>query len=160
MATVWSMSNRTDGRIERADLPLIPTFVASAVVELVSLDLWTPDGPDAWVIADYARDQTTRAEFEVLDNARRRDREKKQRQRAAKKASASAVPGESTRGQSPGTAQARQARKARQVLGEDEGEAIDEVTGEIVDWPARMPGDLDEAWVSPDAPGVVIGRPA
>lgn len=84
MATLWCVSNRTDGALERSDLQLIPTFQESVVPKLVESGLWVTTGKDSWVIADYVRTQTTRAEFEVLDNIRRADREKKKRQRAGK----------------------------------------------------------------------------
>ena len=152
MATTWSMSNRTDGRVERADLPLIPTFVAQCVTELVAQGLWTPDGSDGWLIVDYARDQTSREEFEVLENARRRDREKKRRQRArTEPRSPGTIPGDGPRGQH------RQGKsKARQVQGQDNSEAIDEQTGEVTSWPTAVPGAPGD-WESPDAPGAVIG---
>ena len=103
MATLWSVSNRTDGRIERADLALIPTFDQGSVDALVRAGLWERDASsDAWLIDDYMTTQTSRADFEVLENARRADREKKRRQRAAKAesdsrgASPGHVPGDST----------------------------------------------------------------
>jgi hypothetical protein len=136
MATTWSVSNRTDGRIERADLPLIPTFQPSAIAALVSVGIWVTAGADAWVIADYARDQTTRTEFEILENARRREREKKRRQRSK---SPETIPGDSPPGQ-------HRQGKARQVQepGQDDGGAEDvphdAKTGELTDWPVRTPG--------------------
>lgn len=103
MATLWSVSNRTDGRIERDDLALIPTFEPTCVDALVAASLWEQDDTgDAWMIADYMSTQTSRADFEVLENARRADREKKRRQRAAKATAESQgvspghVPGDST----------------------------------------------------------------
>lgn len=162
MATVWSVSNRTDGRIERDDLALIPTFKESTIVKLVQAGLLLPEGADAWIIGDYSRTQTTRTEFEILDNARRREREKKQRQRAKPH---DAVPGDVPGGQSRGTSQAGQAGQEGKA-GQDYSEAleswIDEATGEVQEpvtsWPTVVPGS--GAWSSPDAPGNVVGRRA
>jgi hypothetical protein len=137
LATLWSVSNRTDGRIERGDLGIIPLFRQEAVHTLVVHGLWVEAGADAWVIADFARDQTTRDELEVLDNARRRDRDKKRRQRAER----NGVPGDVPGGLSPGTAQARQGQARQGQEGQDLGESYDPGTGEISDWPARVPGN-------------------
>lgn len=159
MATVWSVSNRTDGRIERADLPLIPTFTPKVIPALVAAGLWQPDGPDAWLITDYQRDQTSRHDFEVLEAARRREREKKQRQRAKDR------PEGQSRGVVPGddTGKDRQG-KDRQETGQDdvsrEG-SVDERTGEVSGWvTAVIPDAVDERWGSPDAPGAVVKRGA
>lgn len=133
MATLWSVTNRTDGRIERSDLAIIQTFRAEHVNALVLHGLWVEAGDDAWMIVDYERDQTSRDEFERLENARRKDREKKARQRAQQR-----VPGDVPPGQSPGTAQVRtgQAR-----TGKDLG--ADQRTGELVSsWPTVTPGGV------------------
>jgi hypothetical protein len=144
MATTWSVSNRTDGRIERADLALIPTFVEGCVSELLAHELWIEDGKDAWIILDFERDQTSRSEFEALDNARRRERDKKRRQRALKKdASPGTIPGDSPPGQH------RQGKsQARQVLepGQDDRGGVNPSTGEVSSWPTAKPGEPG-AWV-------------
>ncbi|MFL1999471.1 hypothetical protein [Microbacterium sp. A1-JK] len=152
MATVWSVSNRTDGRIDRADLSLIPTFAAAAIPALVSAELWIEDGSDAWVIADYQRDQTSRHDFEVLEAARRREREKKQRQRARPEGqSQGSVPGDDTGKDRQG--------KDRQETGQEHDERVDQRTGEV-SWPSRVPGQ-PESWVENDAGEFVpMGRGA
>jgi hypothetical protein len=156
MAMIWSVSNRTDGRIERGDLGLIPTFDPSAVPALEAAELWVRDGADAWVMADYARDQTTRSEFEVLENARRREREKKRRQRAK---------GDGPEGTSPGTVPRDDTGKARQgqdrqETGKEGGEAVDAATGEVTSWSVRKPGE-PEAWIESDSGEFVpMGRGA
>ncbi|MGN7968163.1 hypothetical protein [Microbacterium sp. 22296] len=146
LATLWSVSNRTDGRIERGDLAIIPMFRQEAVHTLVVHGLWVEDGPDAWSIADYERDQTTRDEFERLENARRKDREKKARQRAQQR-----VPGDAPGGQSPGTAQDRQGKARQGQEGKDIAGGVDEETGEVIGWVTRKPGEPEE-WVE-TAPG-------
>lgn len=81
VALMWSVSNRTDGEILPGDLSFIPGFRAGSAPALVSAGLWSPQD-DGWRITDYADTQTSRAEFEQLENARRRERDKKARQRA------------------------------------------------------------------------------
>ncbi len=149
MATLWAVSNRTDGRIERDDLALIPTFDAATVDALVEAELWNVSDGDAWVIADYLSTQTSRADFEVLENARRADREKKRRQRAAKAsgespgASPGHVPGDST-----GEARRGEASSSEVSISETKDARVDEIVeAEIVDvdyfdtawqsWPKR-----------------------
>ncbi len=114
-ALMWAVSNRTDGVIEESDLPLIPHFSRDSIPAMLAVGLWQvmDDRLDiAWQIIDYGPTQTSRAEHEVLDNARARQRRKKQGQRARQKAS----PGGQSRDKStgtvpgdayPGTAQAR-----------------------------------------------------
>lgn len=127
-ATIWSVSNRTDGVIEDGDVSLIPHMTPLYPQELVAAGLWDmrPDG--GYVIADFATTQTSRDELEVLDNIRRADREKKRRQRHAKRDAGpldadpvtGEVPGDGPRDVSPGTAQARtgQARQGQARRGE------------------------------------------
>lgn len=103
-ATIWSVSNRTDGAILSDELLLIPFMKAETAQKLEACGLWEPV-TGGWTIADFGQAQTSRHELEVLDNARRRDREKKARQRAAKNGSApsfSDVPGDSPEGSSRG----------------------------------------------------------
>lgn len=147
IATLWSVSNRTDGRIERGDLAIIPMFREEAVHTLVVHGLWIEDGDDAWVIADYARDQTSRTEFEVLENARRREREKKRRQRSQKDGVPRDVPG----GQSRGTAQDRQGQARQEQEGQEVAEGVDLSTGVVTEWATvplgvGSPLDDEEPW--------------
>lgn len=119
---LWSVANRTDGRIEREDIPLVPHWSANAAQALVDAELFTP-GSDGWLIADYAATQTSRSELETLENIRARDREKKARKRAAAGVTGECPGdglGEVSRGSVPPTAQeGRQAgwllRKSRRT---------------------------------------------
>jgi hypothetical protein len=123
MATIWSVANRTDGCILSDELVLIPRFNAESAPRLVSAELWKRLGA-GYVILDFDAWQTSRSELEVLDNARKRDREKKARQRAAKRD----VPGDKGEGVqfssslSPGT----EAGTA------EEGQAS--TTAKVTDW--------------------------
>lgn len=82
VALMFAVTNRTDGVLYGDDLPLMPGVDIAQADGLVKAELWQGDG-DQWLIADYATTQTSKHELEVLENIRRRDREKKARQRAA-----------------------------------------------------------------------------
>lgn len=139
LATLWSVSNRTDGQIDVRDVDLIPALDVGIAEVLVDAGLWA-NTSSGWSIVDFAQTQTSRHELEVLENARRRDREKKARQRGAKGAEAPAfsdVPGDSPGGSSPGTSRGR-------VPGEGTGQAgrtgrdqdtwfVNDETGEVTD---------------------------
>lgn len=131
MSLMWSVSNRTDGRILPEDLPLIPGAVSGADADaLVKVGLWDSRNP-GWQITDFGASQTSRHELEVLENMRLRERQKKSRQRAAarkaaeseaeKPADQESVPGDSPGDVSPGTAQARtgQARTGKERRGKE-----------------------------------------
>lgn len=138
MATLWSVSNRTDGRIDRDDLPLIPTFKTASIQALVGSGLWSPT-EIGWVDTEFANVQTSKSDLEVLENARRADREKKARRRAANKDS----PGDSPRDMSPGQHRTGQDRTGQDKpkFSEDD---INQKTGEVVEWPVvAIPRDRE-----------------
>jgi hypothetical protein len=119
-AMIWAVSNRTDGVIEQHDLTLIPNFVTGHEQDFITAGLWDLH-EDGYIIIDFATTQTSRDELEVLENARRADREKKRRQRQAAK---TAIPFESpgtSPGRVPGTAQDRtgEERTGKDRQGED-----------------------------------------
>jgi hypothetical protein len=111
-ALMWSVANRTDGRIESADLAYIPGFDAADIPELIGSDLWAlrvsrgqsggqSPGQSAgnwWLIVDFRATQTSRSEHESLERARAKDRERK----AKKRAEAKALSGRQSGGQSGG----------------------------------------------------------
>ena len=76
----WSASNRTDGFLESADLPLIHGVDPSCADELVAAGLWKPVS-GGWLICDFAKTQATRAQLEGLDHKRHMDRERQARKR-------------------------------------------------------------------------------
>lgn len=129
LATLWSVVNRTDGRIEKTDLDIIPMFRPDAVTALVVQGLWVEADDDAWLIVDYERDQTSRSQFEVLENARRREREKKQRQRSK---------GDSPGGQSPGTVPGDDTGRTGRTGRKEGQEGRDESA--VTEWAVRVPG--------------------
>ncbi len=128
---LYAVANRTDGVVDLADLELIPRARSECVPELARLGLVTVDG-DQLTLVDWNATQTSRSELEVLENNRRRDREKKARQRAEKGDVPGDSPPGSPPGRVPGTAQAgRKAGQAGNYEGEinGDGERVD-------DWPA------------------------
>jgi hypothetical protein len=121
-AMVWSVVNRTDGVIYNDDLSLIPDVDQASAGELIKAELWRGDR-DRWLIVDFAATQTSRDELEVLENARRREREKKARQRAAHAATDTSVPRDSPPGRPPGhvpgtTQEGQEGQEGRQLEGE------------------------------------------
>ncbi|KXO99675.1 Uncharacterised protein (plasmid) [Tsukamurella tyrosinosolvens] len=84
LALMWSVSNRTDGVLLPDDLNLIPGFRRGTPSELVAAGLWTAQS-NGWLITDFENTQTTRAQLEAADRARVHEREKKRRQREAKR---------------------------------------------------------------------------
>lgn len=82
-ANAWSASNRTDGFVETADLALIHGIDASKAAELATIGLWK-QVTGGWLIVDFHKTQTTKAQLEGLDHKRHQDRERKARERARK----------------------------------------------------------------------------
>lgn len=138
MAMIWAVGTRTDGHVPQAALKLIPGFSPGSVSALVGQGLWIPRAAgEGWDIAEFIGTQTSRSDLEVLERARRADREKKRRQRAAK-----AYRSSESQGQSPGTNEGTtQERTGEERTGKDGGE---------VSWPvARIP-DSPELWLNPE----------
>lgn len=156
-ALLWSVANRTDGRIEREDVGLIPHWSANSAKALIAAGLFIAQA-DGWLIADYLATQTSRSELETLEQVRRRERDKKARQRAGRagtpNADDSGAPGDETDsvpgdvpGDSPGeasrgtTQEGRTGRKARK------GEAqptLAVVNGDQPAWRGAGPDPYDE----------------
>jgi hypothetical protein len=84
---VWSVTNRTDGVIEPEDLELIPRFATDSVRNLLAAGLWEPRGGSGrgWQIIDFAATQTTAVQLRHLEDNRAKEREKRARQRAARR---------------------------------------------------------------------------
>ena len=114
---LWSVSNRTDGFIDREDLSLVPGMTGQIVAILVSIELWAAE-TGGFRMVDFDATQSSKHDLEVLENARRADREKKARLRASAKSPLvfSSAPGDSPGDESQGQhRQERQARDNRQV---------------------------------------------
>ena len=138
-AGAWMVENRTDGLIMPDDITFIPRFDRASIPRLIIGGLWAEDG-GGWMMLDYQETQTSRDEFEVLANARRRDRQKKARRRAR-----DVSPGTDPGTESP---EPTQARTGKDRQGEDSSESHDE-------WPVAIPGS-PEHWEDPASPGAVI----
>lgn len=80
-ALTWSVSNRTDGRIEADDLALIPGFREQSIAGLTSAGVWTYEA-DCWQIEEFSTTQTSKTQLEGLDHKRHQDRERQARKRA------------------------------------------------------------------------------
>ena len=84
-ATMFSVSNRTDGVIENDDLVLLPYFLNMYADELVKAGLWDYRLEGGYMIADFAETQTSSEQLAAAEEARRNDRDRKRAQRAAMK---------------------------------------------------------------------------
>lgn len=127
-ALLWCVANRTDGRIEREDVGLIPRWSANAAKAFVDAGLFTPQA-DGWLISDYDSTQSSRDDLERLERMRANDRRKKQEKRAGPSDSPGDIPGDSPGGVSggrvPGTQQAgRQAGRKAGIEGEQVPRAV------------------------------------
>jgi hypothetical protein len=80
----WSVSNRTDGVIEREDLQFIPQFAPGAPKALLADGLWTPRS-NGWRITDFVGTQTTAAVLKAMETKREKERVKKALQRSSGK---------------------------------------------------------------------------
>jgi hypothetical protein len=80
LSLTWCVSNRTDGRIEAADLSLLPWCPPFVVEELVAAGLWTAEA-GGWLVSDFPHTQTTRAQLDGLDHKRALTRERVSRHR-------------------------------------------------------------------------------
>lgn len=150
-AGTWMVENRTDGYITPDDLEYVPKFDRTCIPRLIIAGLWVEQA-GGWTMLDYEASQTSRAEFETLEKARRADREKHARARAHKAGNHSmcgptcidAKPSfsDASRGHVPGTTQDRLG-EARQ--GQDDG-------GNPQSWHTAKPGEPD-TWGDSSAPG-------
>lgn len=147
----WCASNRTEGAILRADLADVPRLTPSLA------DLLTRAGvlvvtPDGWQMIDYADTQTSRAELEAAEQARRHEREKKRRQRAHGRGDHTLCTPDTcdlSRGTSRGTSQARTGQ-ARTGQDHDASTRTREA-GPTTDWPvAPIPADAVPVLVGAD----------
>jgi hypothetical protein len=103
----WSVANKTDGYLSDEDLALIPGVNLEAAEALYDAELWWGHMHGAQIIV-FEETQTSRADMEVLANARRRQRDKMRRRRGG--TVPRHVPGHSS-GNSTRTGQARPGAK-------------------------------------------------
>lgn len=96
MATAWSVTNRTDGVVEKDDLPLIPPFTTTATeaAGLVEAGLWKATSR-GWLIVEYASTQTSGAEMDRIEKKRQADREYRAKKRAEEREAESKESGDS-----------------------------------------------------------------
>lgn len=86
LALAWSVSNRTDGRLEVADLDMVPGCTLDTAEALVAAGLWAAaeDGT-GWTISDFLSTQTSRGQLEGLELKKRQDAERARAYRSRKK---------------------------------------------------------------------------
>ena len=120
---LWSVSNRTDGLIERDDLSLVPGMTGQIAALFVSVELWAAEGT-GFRMVDFESTQSSKHDLETLENARRADREKKARLRATARGPVvfSSFPGDSPGDESQG--QHRQDRQERQARDNKQAESM------------------------------------
>ena len=78
---VLAVENRTDGLLTPEALRVLPGFDPTAPAALAAAGLWT-EVASGWLVADFDATQTSAAQLEAADEARRKARDKKRRQRA------------------------------------------------------------------------------
>lgn len=120
-----AVENRTDGLLTPDALRVLPGFDLTAPAALVAAGLWIEvDG--GWLVVDFGSTQTSAAELEAAEAARRqRARDKKRRQRA--RSSSGDGPGDGPRDATGYVHQAQdkaeeQAQEGEQDMGEGEPE--------------------------------------
>lgn len=87
LATAWSVTNMTDGRIEKEDLYLIPFASEDEPPALVKLGVWSITDT-GWLISDFLSTQTSAAQLEAsLLNRRKADAERQRKKYEKDKAS-------------------------------------------------------------------------
>lgn len=75
VALTYSVANKTDGRLDLADLEACPGFNLESIPALVSAGLWLElDRPGTWAMVEFIETQTTRAQLDAL--ARKREAER------------------------------------------------------------------------------------
>lgn len=87
LSLTWAVSNRTDGRIDRADMDMVPgCSMSMSAAALVEARLWEPtaDG-SGWEIVDFLATQTPRDQLEGLERRRRNDAKRSKDYRHRKK---------------------------------------------------------------------------
>ena len=144
-----SISMRTDGDVEAADLTIIPWGVQEgSFSELERQGLLVKKGKDRWFLTRYEADQTAAQELEAMAQIRNYERIKKARTRAK----TAGMPDDEidkrfplitseSPGRVRGHAEDRPEPEPELEPGRDEGE-VDVATGEVKDWPTKAPPDL------------------
>jgi hypothetical protein len=105
----WSVANKTDGYLSEEDLALIPGVNLEAAEALYDAELWWGHMHGAQITV-FEETQTSRADMEVLANARRRQRDKMRRRRGG--TVPGYIPGHSS-GDNTRTGQARPGAKTK-----------------------------------------------
>ncbi|MCU1612629.1 MAG: hypothetical protein JWO98_169 [Frankiales bacterium] len=90
MVLMWTVSNRTDGALDRADVPLIPRVDDETVRELLRAGL-LEEQDGVLKVTEFRDTQTSREQLEAAAKNRRRDAVRKREHRSSKAADSDAA---------------------------------------------------------------------
>lgn len=82
VSLAYAVANRTDGRLDLADLEACPGFTLDSIPRLVSAAVWVERDAGVWGITEYLTTQTTRAQLDAAQRARESGRARVARYRA------------------------------------------------------------------------------
>lgn len=137
LATVWTVANRTEGRIEDSDVDLIPGLTPAMLEHLEGVDLVTRDG-HAWCLCDWEGVQSSREQLEALERKKRGDRERQRRKRERDREAEALRDGSRDVTRDVHATDSGQDRPGQARTGKDKSAQNE---GESVRWPeARKPG--------------------
>jgi predicted RNA-binding Zn ribbon-like protein len=91
----YSVANRTDGRLDKADLELLHGVDARHVGELVDAGLMEATTVASWQSTVYAASQSSKSQLEGYEWKREQDRQRKANERARKRGEPEPFPRES-----------------------------------------------------------------
>lgn len=93
LALTYAVANRTDGRLDLADLEACPGFNLESIAPLVSAGLWLEVDAGIWAIVGFTETQTTRAQLDAAARKREAERIRQAEHRARRAAEqANSVP--------------------------------------------------------------------
>jgi hypothetical protein len=142
---VWAVSNRTEGVIDEADLPLVPRVDPGLTAELEKVGLWEREG-SGWVLVEFDNTQTSRAQLEGLDHRRKQDRERAKRYRDNRK-----TPSDSSRDSSrDDKGQARPGQAS--TVGKAKSNSRSNLSTDVGERDSQHK-DVEEAWPTTAVPG-------
>ncbi len=161
-ALLWSVSNRTEGVVPDRRLDRLPWRPDRRFApDLKAGGLWHRRG-DNWIILDFEKTQTSAAQLDSAERAKKADRERKARDRAAKAASGGKEPDASGRKSTRTSDRIPKARSkasasasSEEEVPRDAGSFADRDVKTEPDWPdtAQVPGQappVDDALFDPD----------
>lgn len=152
LATVWTVANRTEGRIEDGDVDLIPGLTPGMLEHLEEVGLVTRDG-HGWHLWDWDGVQSSREQLEALERKKRgdrlRQRRKREREREREREAEASRDGSRDVTRDVHATDSGQDRPGQARTGEDKSAQNEVVSGQ---WPeVRRPGSPSRAEAVADA---------